>query len=243
VALEVVPPEPEFTIWEGQLAPHLDPGPEGSKDLLRRRLSLEELETDLPVVSIGKPEVLRSLTRTSPPGYERLGSHDFYLVRFWCSFRAFESDIRFDAAHFRIRLSSSDGADLIAHDMYPAEVLYGVERNVQVSISPEVKFTEFGGKLGGLDYGFSYTELQPAIVAAGQGEATPTWGFSPTKGYALRGGKAVHLVVAAPADTLSGKATLDLTADVRKPGRVPLPFGLFDKTADVPVDPLTVTLW
>ena len=242
---EAVPSEPESTLWAGKLSPRLDLEDDAPKGFPHRRLDPDELKTDLPVVSIGTPEVLRSLAGFTPPGLQRVGSRDFYLIRLWCSFRPFESEIQFERAHFKIALSSpdGDGNSPIAHDMYPAEVLYKVERDVQVSLSPEVTFTELGGKLGSLNYGFSYTELQPSIVAAGQGEATPSWAFSRTKGYDLHGGKAVHLVVAAPAGTPHGDAALDIVAYVRKPGRLPLPMGLFEKRGDVPAGPRNVRLW
>jgi hypothetical protein len=127
--------------------------------------------------------------------------------------------------------------------MYPNEVLYEVERNVNVSLSPELTFSEVGGKLGGLQYGFSYTELQPEIQAAGQRQSDPSWTFSRTKGHELAGGKAVHMVVAAPAEAPEGNATLDLIAFVRKPNKIPLPMGLLEKRGPVAGKPLTVRLW
>ena len=114
---------------------------------------------------------------------------------------------------------------------------------MKVSFSPELKFTTFGGSLGGLDYGFSYPELQPAVVAAGHGESTASWVFATAKGYRLRGGKAVHLVVAAPAGTLDGQVALDLVAFVTKPGFLPLPMGLLNRRGDVPAEPMRVSLW
>jgi hypothetical protein len=246
VIFEVVPSEPASTLWEGALTPRADPGVDGSKDFLKRRLDLEDLNGDLPVVSIGEPEVLRSLAGVAPPeGFERVAARDFYLVRFWCSFRASESGVQFDHAHFRIRLGSgeADAGDPIAHDMYPSEVLHRVKRDVKVSFTPQITFSEIGGSVGGFDYGFSYTELQPSIVAAGQGERTPSWAFSRTKGHAPQGGKAVHLVVATPAGTGTGTAALELEAEVRKPGKLPLPMGLFEKRGDIPAEPLQVRLW
>lgn len=244
MSFEAVPPDPESVLWTGRLSPRLDLADEGSKDLLHRELHASDLKDDLPVVSIGKPEVLRSVSGIpAPAGFERVARRDFYLVRLWCSFRS-ESKLRFDHAHFKVALSPSDGAAaLVAQDMYPSEVMYQVERDVKVSLSPELTFAEGGGKLGAFDYGFSYTELQPEILAAGQGQSNPSWTFSTTKGHELGGGKAVHLMVSAPADAPHGDATLDLIAFVRKPGRIPMPMGLFEKRGAVPGEALTVRLW
>jgi hypothetical protein len=245
MTFEAVPTEPNSTLWSGELSPRLDLEDDDSKDFLHRRLDPDELKGDLPIVSIGRPEVVRFVAGVTPPGFQRVGSHDFYVIRLWCSFRDFESEIEFERAHFKVALSSPDGptGSPIAHDMYPSEVLYKFERDVKISLSPEVKFTNFAGKLGTLDYGFSYTELQPSFVAAGQGEATPSWAFSRTKGYALRGGKAVHLIVAAAAGTAHADAALDVIAYVRKPGLLSLPMGLFEERGNVPAKPLSARLW
>ena len=244
MSFEAVPLEPRTVLWEGELSLRTDLAAEGTKGVLHRTLSRSDLEGALPAVTIGKPEVLRSVSGIpAPSGFERIGRFDFYLVRLWCSFRP-ESDFSFDRAHFKVALSPSDGeAALIAHDMYPNEVLYEVERNVNVSLSPELTFSEVGGKLGGLQYGFSYTELQPEIQAAGQRQSDPSWTFSRTKGHELAGGKAVHMVVAAPAEAPEGNATLDLIAFVRKPNKIPLPMGLLEKRGPVAGKPLTVRLW
>ena len=95
----------------------------------------------------------------------------------------------FDHAQFKIALASwePDTGAVVAHDLYPSEVMHSVKRNVKFTLSPELKFAEIGGKLGGVDFGFEYEELQPSIVAAGQGEATPSWMFAATKASRLLG--------------------------------------------------------
>ncbi|MBV8991437.1 MAG: hypothetical protein JO372_22990 [Solirubrobacterales bacterium] len=244
MSFETVPMEPESNVWDGPLTPRLDLDEGAEKGGAYRQLRPEDLAGELPSVSIGRPEVLRSVKSTTPHGFRAIAERDFYLVRLWCSFRDSNSEIEFHHATFSIQLSCPPGqGPAVAHDMYPSEVLYKVERNKQVSLSPEVKFMEIGGSLGGIDFGFRYDELQPSIYAAGQGESTPTWAFSRTKGYKLRGGKALHLVVRAPADTVRCDAVLDLVAFVAKRNWLPLPMGLFERRGDVPAEPLRVRLW
>jgi len=237
--------EPTSSVWEGTLAPRPDIEPDASKGGLGRRLDPESLEGDPPRVTIGRPEVLRSLRAVAPEGFEHVEPRDFYLVRLWCSFLNFRTDLVFDHAHFQVNLVAPGAttAEVVAHDLYPSEVMHKVKRNVKFSLSPELKFAEVGGKLGAVDYGFEYDELQPAIVATGQGEATPSWMFEATRSSRLLGGKAMHMVVAAPSGTPTAGAELELIVHVTRPGMIPLPMGILDAKGEIPADPLRVTLW
>jgi hypothetical protein len=242
---ETVPGEPTATVWEGELSPRVELADNDAKGLLQRRLRPEDLKGNLPVVSIGQPEVLRSLTSVDTPGLEPLAARDFYLLRLWCSFRDFEPDVEFTRAHFQLSLLAPNNADssLIARDMYPAEVLHKVKHDVHFALTPEVKFMEVEGRIGSFEHGFTYTELQPQIVAAGQGESSPSWTFSKTRSRRLQGGKAMHLLVAAPRGTPHGEAELELTAYVTKTGLLSLPMGLFEKRGEAPPAKLRVRLW
>jgi hypothetical protein len=189
--------------------------------------------------------VLRSLRGVAPEGFEHVEPKDFYLVRLWCSFVGFQTDLVFNHAHFKVTLAApgAETAAVVAHDLYPSEVMHSVKRNVKFTLSPELKFAQIGGKLGSVDYGFEYEELQPSIVAVGQGEATPSWMFSATKASRLLGGRAVHMMVAAPVKTPTANAELDLIVHVTKPGFLPLPMGILDAKGDIPAKPVKVKLW
>lgn len=206
---------------------------------------MESLKGDPPRASIGQPEVLRALRAVAPEGFEHVERRDFYLVRLWCSLLSFRTDLFFSRARLKITLAApgEDAVAVVAHDLYPDEVMFRVKRNVKFSLSPEIKFMEIGVNLGGVDWAYEYDELQPSIVAAGQGEATPMWDFQSTKAGPLVGGKTLHMVVAAPEGTPSASAELELVAHVTKPGRVPLPMGLLDKTGPVPTKTVTARLW
>jgi hypothetical protein len=242
--MEMVPAEPQASVWSGTLGTRSDLKEDVPK-ALGRRLDLESMAGDLPTVSIGHPEVLRAVHAVAPEGFQQVEPKDFYLVRLWCSFLGFQTDLVFDHAHFKVTLASpeADTAAVVAHDLYPSEVMHAVKRNVKFTLSPELKFAEIGGKLGGVDYGFEYEELQPSIVAIGQGEATPSWMFAATRASRLLGGKAVHMMVAAPVGTASANAELDLVVHVMKAGFLPLPFGILDAKGEIPAEPVKVKLW
>lgn len=245
VTFETVPAEPAATLWEDTLTPRTDLEGDGARSILHPRLKPKDLGGDLPIVSIGQPEVLRSLGSHETPGYEDLAHRDFYLLRLWCSFRDFGTDIDISRAHFKLFLRSGDEgkAPLVARDLYPSQVLHKVKRDVSFTLTPEIKFAEVGVGTGGFDYGFSYEELQPQIVAAGHGEPTPSWTYAKTKSLRLQGGKAMHLIVSAPEGTAHAEAELELTAYLSKPGFIPLPMGLFQKRGEAPPAKLEVRLW
>jgi hypothetical protein len=245
VNFETVPAEPKSTIWEGALAPRPDLERDAARGLFDRRLEPEDLDADLRVVTIGEPEVLRSLGPNETPGYQDLVAKDFYLLRLWCSFHDFGTDLEISRAHFKLALHSRDGTGvrIVARDMYPLQVLHKVKRDVRVALTPEIKFAEVGASLGTLEYGFAYTKLEPTIFAAGHGESTPSWTFARTKSQRLQGGKAMHLVVAAPEGAAQAEADIELIAHVTKPGLIPLPMGLFEKRGEAPPAKLKVGLW
>jgi hypothetical protein len=243
-SIEVVPAEPQASVWSGTLGTR----PDLEEDVPKgqgRRLDLESMAGDLPSVSIGQPEVLRAQHAVAPEGFEHVEPRDFYLVRLWCSFLSFGTDLVLDHAHFKITLVApgADSAAVVAHDLYPSEVMHSVKRNVKFTLSPELKFAQIAGKLGSVDYGFEYEELQPSIVAAGQGQATPSWMFAATKANPLLGGKAVHMMVAAPAGTPSANVELDLVVHLTKPGFLPLPMGILDAKGEIPAEPVKSALW
>jgi hypothetical protein len=142
-----------------------------------------------------------------------------------------------------MRSPGDPGGQLQARDLYPSQVLHKVKRDVSFALTPEIKFAEVGVGTGGFDYGFSYEELQPQIVAAGYGESTPSWTYAKTKSMRLQGGKAMHLIVSAPEGTAHADAAIELTAFLSKPGFIPLPLGLFEKRGEAPPAKLEVKLW
>jgi hypothetical protein len=236
-------------LWEGPLEPDPDAAdgqerawfgkdatPESDRDLTR----------DLPVVSIGRPEVW-SLPEVYPPEKMppdlrvKLAEADFYLVRLACSFRPRQNDTEIEWARLSVSLLPAAGAaQPIAFDLHPVLLTQETRRNVKVSLSPTVKFLEVEAGVGAAEFGFEYPELQPTISAAGIGEAQPSWDFQAARGMPVVGSKWMHMLVKAPTASLAGHAELHLVADVTSGGfRLPV----LARTGHETAEPLSARLW
>jgi len=222
----------ERVLWEGAL--------EAATDEALERLGQEwnargikgspaDAVRDLPMVSIGQPEVW-TLPEVYPPDKmphplrTKLDEADFYLVRLGCSFRPRKDDSQVEWARFLVRLLPDNaGRQPVAFDLHPLTVTQEIKRNVKVSLSPSLKFAEVEGSLGGIEFGFEYAELQPIISASGGGEALPSWDYEQAKGAMVKGGKWMHLLVKSPKGATTVRATIDLAADVHvRDSRLPV---------------------
>lgn len=228
-----VPDAIEHVLWEEQ---PLEPATEEAVERLSRELAVRGLERDvrddirdLPVVSIGQPEVW-PLAEVYPPEKmpstlrAKLEEADFYLARLACSFRPRRDDVEVEWARFLVHLVPDDaGLQPIAFDLHPLQVTQEVRRSVKVSLSPTLKFMEIEAGVGGGEFGFEYPELQPLVSAMGAGEAKPSWDYEEAKGVRVQGSKWMHLLAKAPKGMASGKAVLDIAADVTVRGlRLPV---------------------
>jgi hypothetical protein len=237
----------ETTLWQGALTPaetdrSVDRGEGRSVGA-----ALDGAGTrDLPVVSIGQPEVwslpdVYAPKKLPPALRAKLDEANFYLVRLSCSFRPKSGGTQVEWARLAISLlPDAVGRAPLAFDLHPLLVTNEVKRNVKVTISPSLKFNEVEASVGSADFGLEYTELQPIVSAAGAGEARPSWDYSAGKGVGLNGSKWMHLLVKAPREMQQASARLEMVADVTKKGfRIPM-FAKPDRTA---ADPFTVRLW
>jgi hypothetical protein len=228
-----VPDNPANILWEGQLELATE---EGAKEASRawrlfdrKSPDPEEAARELPVVSIGQPEVW-SLGEVYPPDLmpesirSRVSEADFYLVRLSCSFRPISKEKEVEWARFLVRLLPDKKArQPIAYDLHPHQVTHEIKRDIKVTVGPSLKFAEVEAKVGELAFGLEYTELQPSISAAGFGEANPSWDYQEVKGIKILGGKWMHLLVKAPRGAETIRSYLDLTAEVKGKGwRLPV---------------------
>ena len=202
----------------------------------------------MPVVSIGQSETWTLQDFYSPsklprPIRTKLSQADFYLVRLSCSFRPVHEESRVEWARFRAALlpHPSTGAQPIAFDLYPQQVMQEVKHQVKVTLSPLLKFQELEASLGSAEFGFEYTELIPLISAAIGAGFDPSWDYRAGPGQEVQGTKWMHLLVKAPKGMTSGRALLDLEADVLV-GGVRLPVVFWRKQEQAP-EQLTVSLW
>lgn len=237
-------------LWEGPLEPATDEAVERlSREWAAREVKADAREAirDLPVLSIGQPEVW-TLAQVYPPEkmppvlQAKLQEADFYLVRLACSFRPKRDEAKVEWARFLVHLlPDSASYQPIAFDLHPLQVTQEVKRNVKVSLSPTLKFQEIEASVGGVEFGFEYPELQPIISASGAGEPNPSWDYEEAKGVRVQGSKWMHLLVKAPKGMPSGQAVLDLAADVEVRGSR-LPVLVFRNRKEAEAH-LTVRLW
>lgn len=240
-----VPDGVESTVWEGALEPMANAGVErGLND--RGLEEIADVTRDLPVVSIGQPEVwplsaLYPRNKMPVPIKAKLHEADFYLVRFSCSFRPRRKETRIEWARFEVNLlPDATGHAPVAFDLHPIQVSLEVKRNVKVTLSPSVKFQEVEASAGGVDFGFEYTQLEPLISGTGAGESVPSWDYESAKGNDLQGSKWMHLLAKAPREMTTAHARLDLSADVVVKG---FRLSVFTRPEKRVAEPLTVRLW
>jgi len=218
-----VPEAMENVLWQGPLEPATEEAVERlSREWVERGDKADPRDEirDLPVVSIGHPEVwllaqLYPPEKMPPMLRAKLEEADFYLARLACSFRPRRDELEIEWARFLAHLVPDDtGQQPVAFDLHPLQVTQEIRRNVKVSLSPTVKFMELEAAVGGVEFGFEYPELQPLVTAAGAGEVTGSWDYEEAKGMRVQGIKWMHLLVKTPKGMTSGKAVLDLAADV-----------------------------
>jgi hypothetical protein len=203
-------------------------------------------QEELPIVSIGAPEtwpIQDVYPVADMPGLMRssLVTWAYYFVRFYCSFRP-EPGVDIEWARFAIHLQPDEhGHQPVAADQHPMRVEHDTQRNVKVSLSPSLKFQAVEAKLGSVDFGFEYSEIQPLVSAAGIGEARPSWDYLAAPGIRVHGSKWMHALVKAPRAMHKARASLALEADIIKGNSIRLP--VFVRHQTQVAEPIVVTLW
>jgi hypothetical protein len=241
----------EHTLVERPLEPASDDVlDQSARDWQSRGVKLAPGEAlrSMPVVSIGQPETWTLQDFYAPrkpprPIRTKLSQADFYLVRLSCSFRPVREESRVEWARFRAALlpDASTGAQPIAFDLYPLQVVQEVKRQVKVTLSPLLKFQELEVSLGSAEYGFEYSEQVPLISATPGADFDPSWDYGAGPKREVLGTKWMYLLVKAPKGMTGGRALLDLEADVLVRGvRLPVTFWRQQEQA---APQLTVTLW
>ena len=212
------------------------------------KLAPREALRSMPVVSIGQPETWTLQEFYAPsklprPVRTKLSQADFYLVRLSCSFRPVHEESRVEWARFRAALlpHASTGAQPIVFDLYPQQVMQEVKRQVKVTLSPTLKFQELEASLGSAEFGFEYAEQVPLISAAVGASFDPSWDYGTGPKREVLGTKWMYLLIKAPKGMTSGRALLDVEADVLVRG-VRLPVTFWRKQEQAAAQ-LTVSLW
>lgn len=177
--------------------------------------------TNLPIVSIGKPETFELTSIYKPDEMPALlraqcQASDFYLVRLCCSFIPVNNKKQLEWARFIVELhSNSTGQEAIAYDLYPMMVATEIKRNIKLNLGPTLNFQAINVAVGSIDFGIEYIEIQPSISAAGVGSKKPSWDYQETLGIKIQGSKFMYMIMKAPKGMRPIEASLDLVADVK----------------------------
>jgi hypothetical protein len=240
------PVEIEQALWDGALEPDIDEHSGEGRAIRGFEGNVREAIRAMPVVSIGQPETwpildLYPRAKLTRALRSKLTTHDYYLVRFSCSFRQVSRETRIEWARFRASLlTDAPNLQLLAEDLYPHRVTQEVKHQVKVTLGPTLKFLEVEASGVAADFGLEYRELQPIISAAGIGETELSWDYRQAKGVEVLGSKWMHALIKAPKGLAKAQALLDLMADVEAQG-VRLPVFLPRKKTEE--THLLVTLW
>jgi hypothetical protein len=148
----------------------------------------------------------------------KLDEFSFFLTRLAVSFRPSDQSV-VDRARLSVELAGVNPSETppIAKELHPLEVLEEKVTNVNVEISPSLKFVGVEASLGSVALAVSYDEIIPAVTADGGQEATFGWELRSTKHHQLRGVKYFHAILQVPRAAAAAVATLRVSADVVSP--------------------------
>lgn len=137
----VSPMEIKQSLYEGPL--------ELTRTEHRGRGELKTIKAPGPAVSLGQPVWWNLATVASEEGIRfpsatemLLRNADFYLLQVACSFRP-QRHWEIEWGEFAVKLEAETGEGMpVAFDLFPQEVAKESEAHIQVSITPDLKFSE-----------------------------------------------------------------------------------------------------
>ncbi len=176
----------------------------------------------LPDVTIGKAECwnLSNLAvsgRISLPTEmsAKLENTTFCLVRFACSFRT-SGKHRITWARFTVSMKSQyDESRPIAYDIYPREVLEEVKGDLEVNISPSLKFASAEVKIGEVVATITRSKVVPTVIGTGVQEADVYWDMEEYGKTEVMGSKFFYIIMECPKNTPSVEISMNLIAEVK----------------------------
>jgi len=190
---------------------------------VRGRLDGRDLPPDLPVASIGHPEVWRVAdvfddARVPALVRSKLGEAEFHLVRFGCSFRPTDAagrSHRIAWARFSVDLlPDSRDVSPIAFDLFPLSIERTSTRKRTLTFSPSLTFQDVEVGLGDVSFGVEYPAQEALVSAAGVGESLASWDYTAVPGQQIHGAQWMYAIVKSPRGFGPLRATLDLAADL-----------------------------
>ena len=181
--------------------------------------------SDRPVVTIGHPEiwpVAEALqNQVGQKWVPPLGDADYWLVRLACTLRDPRGLSNITEAQQTLNLrpqnKNAGHAATYVFSLYPDRLTVESQREFNVSLGPELKFSGAELKLGEVGAKIEYRKVFPVIQSYGAGESEPYWIFQRHASHPLDGSQFVYAVVVAKGGAGSIRAAINLTVTVEGP--------------------------
>jgi hypothetical protein len=137
------------------------------------------------------------------------------IVRFAASYRA-DPGSKVEWSRLTVDLPQTTGSRLIVTDQYPEDVLDEEQRDIQLSLSPQLKLMEVGASLGSVSTTIKVARVIPVITPWGGQEGSFGWDLASTNKYPITGVRHFYAVIPCLAPELA--VALGVDADAQTPG-------------------------
>lgn len=215
------------------------------------RLTPDEVNRLMPVVEICMPQTRTLREWCSPaeiPSFlqEQARKADFYLVDLACSFSTKSEEGWIDWARFTVELNPDEQLPMHQRpctiDLYPLEITQRVEKEINITLNPQLKFQTVEAGFGHAEFGIKHEEQVPTVSGLIGSGFKSMWDYNSLKGrYRIQGTKWMYLLVKAPKGFPRANVRLKLEADVVV-GNTRVP-AVFRHRRKQEAEPLTANLW
>jgi hypothetical protein len=134
------------------------------------------------------------------------------IVRFAVSYRA-DRGSKVEWSRLTVDLpAASGGSRLIVTDQYPADVLDEETRDVQLSLSPQLKLMEVSASLGSVSTTIRVARVIPVVSPWGGQESSFGWDLTSTDTHPITGVRHFFAVIPCPGPALAVSLGVDADA-------------------------------
>jgi hypothetical protein len=134
------------------------------------------------------------------------------IVRFAASYRV-DQGSKVEWSRLTVDLPAAGGSSqLIVTDQYPVDVLDEEMRDVQLSLSPQLKLMEVSASLGSVSTTIQIARVTPVVSPWGGQESSFGWDLTSTDRYPITGVRHFFAVIPCPEPTLAVSLGVDADA-------------------------------
>lgn len=188
--------------WEGRLFPE-------SKDELDNfyrevgsatKASKDFSLKNLPQIELGEFEIEPLINflpkdKSQDKAKDRTDDFEYYVMQFPVNF--YPDDFVLDDVKFAVSFTTDTEKPKVA-DLYPREQVEEIKKNVSLSISPSLTFSDISVDAFDLSFSFTYDEIRPVIFGAGIGRPHAYWNMKKSISYFIAGAKVMHVILKVP---------------------------------------------